>query len=45
MKELLSQVRRAELGEKTTVGPKVRVSEDELSDPTATGDDPELLKG
>ena len=45
MAELLKQVRQAELGERTTVGPKVKVSEDELTDPNATGDDPELLKG
>ena len=45
MAELLKQVRQAELGERTTVGPKVKVSEDDLTDPNATGDDPELLKG
>ena len=49
MTELMAQVRRAELGERTTVGPKVRMKEDQkgqdLTDPRATSDDPELLKG
>ena len=42
MRELLQQVQ-----EKTTVGPKVKMSEQDpsLTDPTATGDEPDLLKG
>ena len=42
MRDLLLQVQ-----ERTTVGPKVKMSEQDpsLTDPRATGDEPDLLKG